>query len=316
MPTESSPTARALLALEVIQTNPGVSAERLAAALGVTERAARRYVGILREAEIPILSRRGPYGGYTVGRGVRLPPLVFSAIEALGLVMVALDAGRDATDTADPVGSALAKILRALPEAVAAQAYSVRRTARAVPDRHAVRPDAATTAALVEACSARRVVRLGYRSEAGVERVRLIEPWGVVARQRRWYLVCVRVETRAVRTYRLDRVRSVEVTDTGFDLPADLDPVEVLEESLAAGWEYPTRVLIEAPVDEVSWLPRSIGHLEPVDEHRCRLVGSTSDPAWYAELLAELPVAFRVEQGTELRTAVRVLGQRLLDAGS
>ena len=133
--SESSPTARALLALELLQGSPGITADRLADKLGVSERAARRYVGILREAGIPIESVRGPYGGYRVGRGLRLPPLMFSATEALGLVMAVLDGHHDASDPTDPVGSALGKIVRALPEAVAAQAEAVRRTAAPAPDR-------------------------------------------------------------------------------------------------------------------------------------------------------------------------------------
>jgi predicted DNA-binding transcriptional regulator YafY len=50
--------------MEILQTRPGATAGELAAGLGVTERAARRYVGILREAGIPVESARGPYGGY------------------------------------------------------------------------------------------------------------------------------------------------------------------------------------------------------------------------------------------------------------
>jgi predicted DNA-binding transcriptional regulator YafY len=53
---DASPTARALLALELVQGSPGISAERLADKLGVSERATRRYVAILREAGIPIES--------------------------------------------------------------------------------------------------------------------------------------------------------------------------------------------------------------------------------------------------------------------
>src|SRR5213596_3384782 len=117
---EISPTARALLALELLQGSPGITADRLADKLGVSERAARRYVGILREAGIPIESVRGPYGGYRLGRGLRLPPLMFSAAEAIGLVMAVLDGHHDAGDPTDPVGSALGKLVRALPEAVAA----------------------------------------------------------------------------------------------------------------------------------------------------------------------------------------------------
>ena len=116
MAHEVSPTARALLALEVIQNSPGVTAQRLGDRLGVTERAARRYVAILREADLPIESVSGPHGGYLVGRGLRLAPLMFTAAEAMGLVMAVLEGHRDAADPGDPVGSALAKIVRLLPE--------------------------------------------------------------------------------------------------------------------------------------------------------------------------------------------------------
>ncbi|MGC2401020.1 MAG: HTH domain-containing protein, partial [Acidobacteriaceae bacterium] len=126
MTSDASPTARALLALELVQSSPGITADRLAGKLGVSERAARRYIGILREAEIPIESVRGPYGGYRVSRGLRLPPLMFSATEALSLVMAVLDGHHDAGDPVNPIGSALGKIMRALPEPVAAQAEAVR----------------------------------------------------------------------------------------------------------------------------------------------------------------------------------------------
>src|SRR5258707_11654560 len=102
--SDLSPTARALVALELIQGSPGITADRIADKLGVSERAARRYVGMLREAGIPIESVRGPYGGYRVGRGLRLAPLMFSAAEALGLVMAVLDGHHDASDRTDPVG--------------------------------------------------------------------------------------------------------------------------------------------------------------------------------------------------------------------
>src|SRR6478672_11970299 len=101
--SDTSPTARALLTLELVPGSPGITAGRLAARLGVPGRAARRYVAILREAGIPVESERGPYGGYRVGRGLRLPPLVFSGAEALGLVMAVLDGRHAAADSEDPV---------------------------------------------------------------------------------------------------------------------------------------------------------------------------------------------------------------------
>ena len=311
-----SPTARALLALELVQGSPGITADVLAERLGVSERAARRYVGILREAGIPIESVRGPYGGYRLGRGLRLPPLLFSAAEALGLVMAVLDGHHAASDPTDPVGSALGKIVRALPEAVAAQAEAVRRTTAPAPDRAAARPDPATTFALVQACANRRRLRLGYRSEAGTEWVADVDPWAVVVRHGRWYLLCRSVPADALRAYRIDRVRGVQVLDDTCSPPADLDPVAVLEEHLAVGWEYDVEVLIDAPADVAArCVPRAIGRLEPVDAGTSRLVGSTSNPVWYAEQLAAIPATYRIVRCPELREAARALGRRLLAAG-
>lgn len=71
MKADLSPTGRALRVLELLQAQPGITAGQLAAQLGVTDRAARRYIAILREAGIPVESTRGPYGGYGLGRGIR-----------------------------------------------------------------------------------------------------------------------------------------------------------------------------------------------------------------------------------------------------
>ncbi|MDE9364109.1 WYL domain-containing protein [Luteipulveratus sp. YIM 133132] len=312
---ETSPTARALLTLEVIQGSPGISAERLADKLGVSERAARRYVAILREAEIPIESERGPYGGYRVGRGLRLPPLMFSATEALGLVMAVLDGHHAAGDPTDPVGSGLGKIVRALPEPVAAQAEVVRQRAAAAVDRSAARPDPAVTSTLVQASVDRYRVQLDYRTEAGTEWSAQVEPWAVVVRHGRWYLLCHSHAVDAQRAYRIDRVRAVEVLADSFEAPADLDAVALLEDHLAVGWEHETEVVIEGPLELVRrCTPRAIGRLEAIDARTTRLTGSTSNPAWYAEQLAVLPAPFRVVGSEPVRRAARALGERLLAA--
>jgi predicted DNA-binding transcriptional regulator YafY len=313
--TGASPTARALLTLELVQGSPGITADRLADKLGVSERAARRYVAILREAGIPIESVRGPYGGYRVGRGLRLPPLMFTATEALGLVMAVLDGHHDAGDPTDPVGGALGKIVRALPEPVAAQAEAVRRSTAPAPDRSAARPDPGTTSALVQACSEQRRVRLGYRTEAGSEWVAEVDPWALVVRHGRWYLLCHSYGADARRAYRIDRVLAVDLLDETFTPPADLDPVAVLEEHLAVGWEYDVEVVIDAPLDTVApYVPRPLGRLEPVDAATTRLVGSTSNPRWYAERLAAIPASYRIVRCPELRDASRLIGQRLIAA--
>jgi predicted DNA-binding transcriptional regulator YafY len=312
---DASPAARALLALELVQNQPGITADAIGNRLGVTARAARRYVAILREAGIPIESVSGPAGGYRPGRGLRPAPMVFTGAEAVGLVMAVLDGHHAAADIDDPVGSALAKILRQLPESVAAQAETVRREASAAPDYAAARPDPATTATLVQASSEGRRARLSYRTESGKELDLLVEPWAVVVRHSRWYLLCHSLTSEAVRTYRVDRVQSATIQVETFDAPTDLDPVSALEEHLASGWDFPVEVRIDAPVERARrFVPRTMGALEPVDDISCRLVGSTSNPTEYAADLANLPYVFRVLGGDELRQSVAALAQRLAAA--
>jgi predicted DNA-binding transcriptional regulator YafY len=227
-----------------------------------------------------------------------------------------LDGHHDAADAADPVGSALGKLLRALPEPVARQADAVRLTTAPAPDRAAARPDPETATSLVQACAERRRVRLVYRSEAGSEWAMEVDPWAVVVRHGRWYLLCWSHSADARRTYRIDRVREVEMLSDTFSPPADLDPVAVLEENLAIGWEYEVEVVIDAPFDTVArCVPRSVGRLEPIGPESSRLVGTTSNPKWYAEQLTAIPASYRIMGGPEVQQAARVLGQRLLAAG-
>jgi predicted DNA-binding transcriptional regulator YafY len=312
-----SPTGRALRALELLQAQPGITAGQLAVQLDVTERAARRYVAILREAGIPVESTRGPYGGYRVGRGIRLPPLVFSAAEALGLVMAVLDGSHAAADADDPVGAALGKIIRALPENVSRPAATMRRHASAVPDRGAVRPGTETTTALVAAIADQRRVSIKYGSQSGRQWEEDVDPWAVVVRHGRWYLLCHSHRARAVRAYRIDRIQSVAGGGEQFRAPEDLDYVDLLEQHLGAGWEFEVKVVFDAPCDEVARYVRPpMGRLSPVgDSARCLLTGSTSNSAMYAgEWLAAIPIPFYVEGGPELRAAVAAVTARLTAA--
>jgi predicted DNA-binding transcriptional regulator YafY len=324
MAQDVSPTARALLALEVIQNNPGITAHRLGDRLGVTERAARRYVAILREAELPVESVTGPYGGYRVGRGLRLPPLMFTAAEAMGLAMATLEGHRNAADPADLVGGALAKIVRVLPAEVAGPVRAFREVSRGPAERDgdagrgagsgtSARPELTTQ--LIEVCTAARRLRLGYRMGRETERMMDVDPWAVVLRHSRWYLLGWSHTVRARRVLRVDRIATIEVLPDTFTPPPDLDALRTLEEHLSQGWAHPVDVLVDATVDETRrWIPRSLGRLEPDDEGRARLQATTSEPDWYARQLAAIPAPFLVIASPEIQRAVAALGDRLVQA--
>ena len=100
---------------------------------------------------LPIESARGPYGGYRVGRRLRLPPLLFSATEALGLVMAVLDGHHSPSDPDDPARSALGKIIRALPGRSPHRPRPFDDGGRR-PRRSPARPDPTIATRLVQAC--------------------------------------------------------------------------------------------------------------------------------------------------------------------
>jgi len=313
---KASPTARALRALELLQLRPLVPAGELAAHLGVTERAVRRYVGILREAGIAVVTERGPYGGYRLDRGRRSPALVLNSTEALGLVMAALDGSHEVGDVANPVGAALGKLVGSLPGSAGRTAASMRAHVLSAPAGRAPL-DPGVAAALVGAIDRRRRVRLGYRTAAGAQASFEVDPWAIVVRFGRWYLLCLAHPAEAVRTLRVDRVADLTELDTPFTPPADLDAVALLEHHLGSSWTYPTRVVFDAPAEVIRpFVPAAMGRLEPHDDGlRCVVIGSTDNPEMYAcERLAAIPYPMRVEGGDELRDAVAALARRMAAA--
>lgn len=275
-----SPTAKVIRTLQILQSRPGVTANELAERLDVSDRAVRRYIAILREANVAVDSVRGRYGGYRLGRSLRPPPLVFTASEALGLVMAVLDGHHAAADPDDPVGSGLGKLIDSLPVSTARQAAMVRDHARASPDRSAARPRPVIIAAVVEAVAHQRAVRIDYTTGSGTSIEARIEPWAVVVRHGRWYLLCQAHGSTTARAYRIDRIDHLDELNSTIEPPIDVNPVEWLETHLATGWDHEVTIAFDAPFDEVApWISRPMGVLEPLDDAaRCLLRGFTSAP--------------------------------------
>lgn len=154
-----------------------------------------------------------------------------------------------------------------------------------------------------------------YGGESGEERDAEVDPWAVVVRHGRWYLLGHSHRAGAIRTYRNDRILAVRQLPHSYTPPDDLDPVAVLEENLGAGWEHPTRVVCHASREQVApWIWPPMGRLEP-DSDRCILVGSTRNPTMYAqEWLVVVSFDFSVEEGPELRAAVATVAARFSTA--
>ena len=282
--------------------------------LGVTERAARRYVAILREAGIPVESVRGPYGGYRLGRGLRLPPLVFTAAEALGLVMAVLDGRHAAADAEDPVGSGLGKIIRALPVSVGRQAATMREHARAVPDR-----GPAPTPHHERAGRGRGRAAPGRASATaappGTAHSFEVDPWAVVVRYGRWYLLCFAHHADAMRTYRIDRVPRVGAAPHLRGRPTGSTRWRCWRRTSPPAGSTPTRVVFHAPTARWRPAPPDDGPPGAAATPLRRSPAAPPTPTMYAqEWLAAIPFEITVEGGPELRSAIGELSQRMARA--
>ncbi|HEY1178152.1 MAG TPA: WYL domain-containing protein, partial [Phytomonospora sp.] len=158
--------------------------------------------------------------------------------------------------------------------------------------------------------AAREPLRLGYRTRPDTVRSMDVDPWAVVVRYGRWYLLCWSRTKEARRVLRVDRIATVETLPGTFAPPEDLDPVATLEEHLSEGWRHHIEVLIDAPPEAVAeWLPRNLGRLEAEGE-RTRLRATTDEPDWYAEQLVRVRAPFTVVGPPELAAEVAAIARR------
>jgi predicted DNA-binding transcriptional regulator YafY len=83
----SSSSARLLELLSLLQTRPHWNAPELAERLGITERTVRRDVTRLRQLGYPVVADAGRAGGYQLGRGGALPPLLLTDDESVAVAI-------------------------------------------------------------------------------------------------------------------------------------------------------------------------------------------------------------------------------------
>jgi predicted DNA-binding transcriptional regulator YafY len=301
-----SPAGRVLALLERVQERPGLTAPRLAAELGVSERTVRRYVTTLQELGIPVEAGRGRYGGHRLRPGFRMPPLMLSSDEAVAITL-ALAVMRGPVPDADGAAeTALGKLLRVLPSAVSARVSDVL-AAVAPPSQGWLAggpPDPAMMASLAAGIVERRRCRVRHRAADGTTTVREINPYGVAV-VRGWCYVHGWCHTRqARRTFRIDRIDRVDLLSTTFRMP-DLDVTAAVERSLAlARPEWPVSLLLAGPLAEVErYIPRYLGVCEAVGPHTTRVRSSTSNPDYFVLIASDHPFAITVEDPPELRSA-------------
>jgi predicted DNA-binding transcriptional regulator YafY len=326
------PTARVLSLLELLQSGGVRTVAELAGRLGVNERTVRRYAAHLLDLDVPVESVRGRYGGYRLGAGYRMPPLMLSDDEALA-VLLGLIAGRRTglvTTTGAASETAAAKIRRVLPGRLARRLDAVLGSlAFTAPPGEAPAPDTGVLLTIADAVRHRRPVWIRYTAGDGRRSERTLHPYGLVAHSGRWYVTGADPGIGEDRTLRLDRIEDARTFPGSFEPPAGFDPAQHVLSGLAtAPYRHQVTLAIQGTIEQIrDWLPASIAtvqELPPAAETDRPAAGT--DPRtepwfrvelhaerldWLPPLLASLDRPFAVERPDELRDLIAALASRL-----
>jgi predicted DNA-binding transcriptional regulator YafY len=308
------PATRVLAVLELLQTHGRVSGGELARRLEVDRRTLRRYIARLEEIGIPITTDRGPHGGYRLVSGYKLPPMMFTNDEALVLSLGLVAArGIGLSEGAPAIASARAKLERVMPAKIRQRVRAVDETVELDQATTAPPGDSATLASLCTAAHAGHEVRLRYRAASGEESERSFDPYGLAYRGRRWYVAGHCHLRGGLRTFRLDRVVSVESLERAFTKPAHFDALSHVALSIATlPRAHTVEVVLRTDLRSAQReLFSTLGILEPIGDHV--LLRSQADNLdWFARELSRLPWPFEVRRPAALVDAVRRNASRLL----
>jgi predicted DNA-binding transcriptional regulator YafY len=310
------PIMRVLTVLEILQARDHVSGAELAERLEVDLRTVQRYIVRLKDLHIPVEASRGVGGAYRLRPGFRLPPLLLTNEEAFALSLglralrqVGLSAFAPATEMA------LEKLGRVLPRPLAESVLTVEDVVAIEPGPWVVSTPVELLMRAAVAIRTAKRIRFTYESHSAAVSRRQIEPHGILHMDGRWYLIGHCLLRKDRRTFRLDRVRELEITKMSFRRPADFDARRFLVERMPfLQSDYQIDVWIDMPVAEA--LPLFAPWRMALEEQEMgtRLRCGRDSLEMVAAMLLTVGRKIVVHHPPELRTTFRELARRAEEA--
>jgi predicted DNA-binding transcriptional regulator YafY len=317
----SETAARLLHLRSLLEARRDWTGPELADRLGVTTRTVRKDVERLRDLGYTIDAKPGLAGGYRLGIGATVPPLLLDGDEAVAMAIgLRTAAGGAVAGIEETSVRALVKLERLLPSrlrrrvgALAATIVTLQGSAPSV--------DAGTLATIAAACRDHERLRFGYGAHDGTASARHTEPHRLANAARRWYLLAWDLDRHDWRTFRVDRMDVHPPTGHRFT-PREMADEEVTER-LARGlatamWRYRTRVTVLAPAADIAGrLPDAVT-IEPVDADTCVIEVGSDDARMLALNLGMLDADFHIDPSTDpdLAADLHTLGARYIRAAA
>jgi predicted DNA-binding transcriptional regulator YafY len=307
-------SARLLRLLSLLQARTDWPGADLADRLGVSARTVRRDVERLRSLGYPVHATSGVAGGYRLGAGAALPPLLLDDDEAVAVAVgLRTAASGSVAGIQETSVRALVKLEQVLPSRLRHQVNALWTSTVPVPgDGPTV--DAEVLTAIAGACRDHQRLRFDYRDHSGTASIRTVEPHRLVCWGRRWYLLAWDTDYNDWRSFRVDRIQPRTPTGPRFtprDLPDNEVAAHVTRGVWSAGWRYRARVRLHAPAETVAGrIPPAVGLLQAVDARTCLLDTGADTLDTLAVYLSMFGVDFEVSEPPDLVEHIRKLANR------
>lgn len=303
--------------LSLLQARREWSGADLAERLGVSERTVRRDVERLRGLGYPVHSATGTMGGYQLGAGAELPPLLLDDEEAVAVAVGLRDAvSSGVAGIEESSVRALGKLEQVLPHRLRRRVNALNSfTVPMRPWRDGPAVDPATLTELAHACRDQVRLRFDYQGHQGDAAPRKADPHRLVSSYRRWYLVAWDVDRADWRTFRVDRMTLTPPHGPRFEPrtpPAEDLAAYVSEGVSTRAYQAQATVLLRLSTAEAaSLVSPSSGTLEAVDEHSCLLRTGAYSLEFAVIHLLYFGVDFTVLEPVELLDHIAALRDRL-----
>ncbi|MFE6285057.1 helix-turn-helix transcriptional regulator [Streptomyces sp. NPDC057877] len=310
-------SARLLRLLSLLQAHREWSGAELAERLGVTARTVRRDVDRLRELGYPVNASPGTGGGYQLGVGAELPPLLLDDDEAVAVAVgLRTAAGQGVEGIGETSVRALAKLEHVLPHRLRRRVGAL--NAFTVPMLREPQPTAVDPGVLTELaglCRDAERLRFEYEGHDGTPSRRTVEPLRLVCSERRWYLVAWDLDRDDWRTFRVDRITPKPPHGPRFTPrtpPAEDLAAYVSEGVSTRAYAEQAVVRLLVPLAEAAaHISPTAGMLEPDGEHACVLRTGAASLDVMVIHVALMGFEFEVLEPPALTEAIRTARDRL-----
>ena len=306
-------STRLLRLLSLLQSRRHWSGRDLSERLEIDQRTVRRDVDRLRELGYPVQAFSGHGGGYQLGAGSSMPPVLLTDDEAVAVAVALRAAAGSVAKMEETAIGLLAKLDQVLPARLRKRASALHSVTITLPGTDTA-PAVDVLTRIAAACRDNLKLKLSYKDRAGKPTMRNLEPMRLAHTGRRWYLVAWDLDREDWRTFRVDRVQQVAAVGLQFvprKFPGDI-AAYVSQSIMYTAYAHRVRLKLKGAHDVLrKQVPPWCGQLERLDDEHCTLNMGADSLEMLVTLMVMTAMDFELLDSHELKPQMRRIAERL-----